>query len=344
MTGRSRSTAQFTGTAHQAAEAQSGPVTTHRSPSPESRFLYWGARATLRHVYRAWPLTEAGIRGLAAVERGFDRLAHPAGVKVEPSMLGGVPVVTTTPLGPSSAGRGAGAIDVGAVDDAVVLYLHGGAFVFCGPGTHRRLCASLAVGLGAPVHAVRYRKLPEVDLGGVVDDTFTAYRALADQLPGHRIVVAGDSAGGFLAAKLCELAALDGIRPPAAMVGYSPLFDLDAQLREGHWLHRDAYQPASTVRRAQTLWAGQSEHLRGARSMLDVDPAVFPPTLITLAAGELVEGPALALTEHLSAGDRVVQTHRWHSGVHAFPVLDSLTPESRQAREITIDFVRTELD
>lgn len=315
-----------------------GPVTTHRSPSPESRVLYWGARATLRHVYRAWPLTDAGIRGLAAVERGFDRMPHPPGVHVEPSTLGGVPVVTTTP-----ARVGADTSGANAVDDVVVLYLHGGAFVFCGPGTHRRLCGSLALGLGAPVHAVRYRKLPEVDLGGVVDDAFAAYRALADQLPGHRIVLAGDSAGGFLAAKLCELAALDGIRPPAAVVGYSPLFDLDAQLREGHWLRRDAYQPASTVRRAQTLWADRSEHLRGARSMLEVDPAVFPPTLITLAAGELVEGPALTLTEKLSAADRVVQTHRWHSGVHAFPVLDSLTPESRQARDITIDFLRTEL-
>lgn len=310
-----------------------GPVTTHRSPSPESRVLYWGARATLRHVYRAWPLTDSGIRGLAAVERGFDRLPHPPGVRIESSTLGGVPVVTTTPARVGADGVG----------DTVVLYLHGGAFVFCGPGTHRRLCVSLAVGLGTPVHAVRYRKLPEVDLGGIVDDAFAAYRALANQLPGHRIVLAGDSAGGFLAAKLCELAALDGIRPPAAVVGYSPLFDLDAQPREGHWLRRDAYQPASTVRRAQTLWAGRSEDLRGARSMLEVDPAVFPPTLITLAAGELVEGPALELTENLRAADRVVQTHRWHSGVHAFPVLDSLTPESRQARDITVDFLRTEL-
>lgn len=320
-----------------------GAVTTHRSPSPESRLLYWGARATLRHVYRAWPLTDSGIRGLAAVERGFDRLPHPPGVRIESSMLGGVPVVTTTPAGVSADRSSADRSAAGGVGDTVVLYLHGGAFVFCGPGTHRRLCGSLALGLGVPVHAVRYRKLPEVDLGGIVDDAFAAYRALANQLPGHRIVLAGDSAGGFLAAKLCELAALDGIRPPAAVVGYSPLFDLDAQLREGHWLRRDAYQPASTVRRAQTLWAGRSEDLRGARSMLEVDPAVFPPTLITLAAGELVEGPALALTEHLSTADRVVQTHRWHSGVHAFPVLDSLTPESRQARDITIDFLRREL-
>lgn len=313
-----------------------GTVTTHRSPSRESTLLYWAARATLRHVYRAWPLTESGIRGLAAVERGFTRLPHPRGVRVESRDLGGVPVVTTTP-----DAVGEEALGEDALSDVAVLYLPGGAFVFCGPGTHRRLCGSLALNLGAPVHSVGYRKLPEVDLGTVVEDAYAAYRALSDELPtGHRIVVAGDSAGGFLAAKLCELAALDGIRRPAALVGYSPLFDLDGEVSDGSWFTRDAYQPANTVKRAQKLWACAPDRLRGARSMLDCDPAVFPPTMITLAAGELVEAGALELTEQLHTAGRTANTHRWYTAVHAFPVLDALTPESRRAGELTVEFLR----
>lgn len=309
-------------------------ITTHRTPSPQSRFLYWGSRATLRHVYRAWPLTENGIRGLAAVERGFTRLPDPRGVRIESGTLGGVPVVTTTPE----------TVGEDALQDVAVLYLPGGAFVFCGPGTHARVCGSLALNLGVPVHSVRYRKLPEVDLATVVEDALAAYRDLVAQLPeGHRIVVAGDSAGGFLAAKICELAALDGIRPPAALVGYSPLCDLDRDVRDGSWFTRDAYQPASTVHRAQKLWALEPERLRGARSMVDAEPAVFPPTLIAMAAGELIEAGALALTEHLHAAGRPVETHRWHSVVHAFPVLSGLIPESRRAGELTVDFLRREL-
>lgn len=313
----------------------SDAVTTHRSPSREATLLYWAARATLRHVYRAWPLTESGIRGLAAVERGFTRLPHPRGVRVASRELGGVPVETTTP---EQAGGTA-------VRDVAVLYLPGGAFMFCGPGTHRRLCGSLAVRLGAPVHSVDYRKLPEVDVGTVVADAYAAYRALSDELPaGHRIVVAGDSAGGFLAAKMCELAARDGIRTPAAMVGYSPLFDLDGEVSDGSWFTRDAYQPASTVQRAQELWACAPERFPGARSMMDVDPAAFPPTLITLAADELVEPGALALTGQLHESARTVETHRWYTAVHAFPVLDALTPESRRAGELTGEFLRSVLD
>lgn len=320
--------------------ATSGPVTTHRSPSSQSRALYWTARATLRHVYRAWPLTEVGVRGLGAVERAFSRLPQPLGVSVEMSELGGVPATTMTSTPSGEPGPGA----TPALADTSVLYLPGGAFVFCGPATHARLCGSLAVRLGTPVHAVNYRKMLEVDLGTVVEDAYAAYRALSDQVPaGHRIVVAGDSAGGFLAAKICELAAIDGIRRPEALVGYSPLCDLDREMSEGSWATRDAYQPASTIRRAQSMWAQQPERFRGARSMLDVDPTSLPPTFIALAAGELIEAGALALTETLHSAGRTVETHRWCSTVHAFPVLSGLTPESRQAGDLTVEFLRSVL-
>lgn len=308
-------------------------VTTYRSPSPESKVLYWGARATLRQFYRVWPMTDAGIRGLGAVENGFSRLPGPDGVQYETATLGGVPTVVTSPEKADDE-----------LSNSTVLYLHGGGFMFCGPGTHRRLYSNLALKLGVTVHSVRYRKLPEGGVGTAVEDAYAAYRALSEQLPAdHRVVVAGDSAGGFLAAKVCELAALDGIRPPAALVMYSPLLDLDGDARDGAWPTRDAYQPASTVRRAQKLWDRGPHPLRGSRSALDCDPRVFPPTLMTVAAGELLEADALALTERLHASGRTVETHRWYTAVHAFPVLDALTPESRQSSELTVEFLRREL-
>lgn len=306
-------------------------VTIHREVDLQSRLLYWAGRATLRQVYRFWPMTGAGIRGLAEVERGFSRLAGPAGVRVERTVLGGTAAETSTPdsVGPD------------ALADVTVLYLHGGAFVFCGPGTHRGLCGRLAMDLGVTVHSLDYRMLPEVDLATVVADAYAGYRALSEQLPAdHRIVVAGDSAGGYLAAAICELAARDGVRQPAAMVGYSPLLDVDGEVREGPWATRDSYQPAVTVQRFQRLWQHHADGLESSRSMLTCDPEVFPPTLITLAAGELVEPAALQLTERLHAAGRPVETHRWYSAVHAFPVLAGLTPHSRHAGRITAEFLR----
>lgn len=307
-----------------------GAVTTHRSPSPESKVLYWGARATLRQFYRVWPMSDAAIRGLSVVETGFTRLPAPPGVSSEEGTLGGVPTVVTTPE----------SIDDD-LADTTVLYVHGGGFMFCGPGTHRRICSSLALKLGVPVHSVRYRKLPEAGAGTAVEDVYAAYRALIEQVPpDHRVVVAGDSAGGFLATKICELAALDGIRRPAALVAYSPLLDLNGETQDGAWPTRDAYQPASTVRRAQKLWDRGPHPLRGSRSLVDGDPQIFPPTMMTVAAGELLEADALTLTDRLHAAGRTVETHRWHTAVHAFPVLDALTPESRKSGELTVEFLR----
>ncbi len=309
-------------------------VTTHRNPSRRSVALYWAARATLRQIYRIWPLTDSGIAHLAAVEAGLSRLPHPRGVTINETVLGSIPVETTRPL-TSSADAPA---------DTAVLYLHGGGFVFCGPGTHRRLCARLATQLDVPVHSVRYRGLPETDLAGVVDDAYVAYQALSDSLPEHaNVVVAGDSAGGYLALKICELAALKGHKRPAAVVAHSPLVDLTADMRDGPWSTRDAYQPASTVSRLQRRWASAAASMPGSRSLLDCDPDAFPPTLITLAAGELLEGSAMILTRRLVAANRHVITHRWPSAVHAFPVLDHLTPESREATRLTIAFLRDTL-
>ena len=316
-----------------------GAVTTYRSPSPESKFLYWGARATLRQFYRVWPMTDAAIRGLAVVEDGVTRLPLPDGVRHEQQSLGGVPSVVMSPESDDDEPD-----DGETLRETTVLYLHGGGFIFGGPGTHQHLCSSLALRLNVPVHAVRYRKLPEGGAGTAVEDSYAAYRALAEQLPGgHRIVVAGDSAGGYLAAKMCELAALDGIRSPDAFVAYSPLLDLNGEARDGAWQTRDAYQPASTVRRAQKLWDRGPHPLRGSRSLVQLDPAIFPPTFMTAAAGELLEPDILALTASLEAAGQTVETHRWYTAVHAFPVLDSLTPESRQAGELTADFLRRTL-
>lgn len=309
-------------------------VTTHREVDLRSRLLYWAGRATLRQVFRSWPMTGPGIRGLAAVERGFARLSAPAGVRVRRTVLGGTAAETTTPdsVGPD------------ALADVTVLYLHGGAFIFCGPGTHRGVCGRLAVALGSTVHSLDYRMLPEVDLATVVADAYAGYRALSEQLPAeHRIVVAGDSAGGYLAASICELAARDGVRSPAAMVGYSPLLDIDGVIREGPWVTRDCYQPAVTAERFQRLWQRHADGLVSSRSMLTCDPRVFPPTLITLAAGELVEPAGLQLTDRLHSAGGHVETHRWRSAVHAFPVLAGLTPHSRHAGRITVEFLRQTL-
>jgi acetyl esterase len=90
----------------------------------------------------------------------------------------------------------------------LVLYLHGGGWTIGSLETHDRACRLLARGSGAAVLALEYRLAPEHPWPASVDDTIAALRWIADrpaelgEMTGA-VAVAGDSAGGTLAALAC---------------------------------------------------------------------------------------------------------------------------------------------
>jgi acetyl esterase len=79
-----------------------------------------------------------------------------------------------------------------------IVYLHGGGFVVGGLHSHDSVCAELCVAAAAQVIAVDYRLSPEHVHPAHVEDAVDAFRALAAEH--RRVLVAGDSAGGALAA------------------------------------------------------------------------------------------------------------------------------------------------
>jgi acetyl esterase len=102
----------------------------------------------------------------------------------------------------------------------VIVFAHGGGFVFCDLDTHDELCRAMTNGVGAIVVSVDYRLAPEFPWPSAVQDVYavTAWAAQhADELGGDpaRLLVAGDSAGGNLAA-VTALLARDRGRPAIA--------------------------------------------------------------------------------------------------------------------------------
>ncbi len=89
-----------------------------------------------------------------------------------------------------------------------ILYLHGGGWVVGDLETHDGLCRALAVASSCNVVSLDYRLAPESPYPAALDDSVAAFRQLrdtptADGIPGG-IAVMGDSAGGNLAAVLCQ--------------------------------------------------------------------------------------------------------------------------------------------
>jgi acetyl esterase len=91
-----------------------------------------------------------------------------------------------------------------------IVYFHGGAWVFCNLDTHDGLCRVLANESGARVVAVDYHQAPEHKLPAIVEESYAAMMWLAEHarelgIEPHRLAIAGDSAGGTLAAVVCQL-------------------------------------------------------------------------------------------------------------------------------------------
>ena len=98
----------------------------------------------------------------------------------------------------------------------VVAYFHGGGWMLCDLDTHDTTCRDIARHSGAVVVAVHYRRAPEHPFPAAFEDCLAVTRALLDGTAGlgtdrTRVAVAGDSAGGNLAASVAL--ALRGTSP-----------------------------------------------------------------------------------------------------------------------------------
>lgn len=91
-----------------------------------------------------------------------------------------------------------------------VLFMHGGGYVIGDLETHHRLCARLAAKGGVQILAIDYRLAPENPFPAAVDDSLAAFDWLAGEgaetlgADPEKLAVAGDSAGGGLAAVLAQ--------------------------------------------------------------------------------------------------------------------------------------------
>jgi acetyl esterase/lipase len=109
----------------------------------------------------------------------------------------------------------------------VVLYLHGGGFLTCGVNSHSRISVALSKFADSPVLVVDYRLIPKHTIGMALDDCHDGYMWLRQRgYQPDQIVLAGDSAGGYLAMALAQRLQAEG-ETPAALVAISPLLQLE---------------------------------------------------------------------------------------------------------------------
>ncbi|MGN1250844.1 MAG: alpha/beta hydrolase [Candidatus Spyradocola sp.] len=104
----------------------------------------------------------------------------------------------------------------------VLLYLHGGGFLFPASGAHFALAKEYALRMPCTVLCVDYRLQPHPI---PAQDSLAAYRWMLDTLHPARFFVCGDSAGGALAAAVCLMARDAGLPLPRGSLLVYPVLD-----------------------------------------------------------------------------------------------------------------------
>lgn len=311
-----------------------------RRPSRRSRACYAIARRTLLVQVRrsvAYQgdrsvedrLTTIGrrINGLARLQR----LRPRRGLRVSRITLGRVTVETIRTV--ESAQR--------PLADGAILYLHGGGFVLGGFDTHQHVVVALARRTQLPVVHVEYRQHPDVTVDESIADCLRAYRWLLDQgAEPAKTIVAGDSAGGFLAFATVLAAQAQGVEAPAGVVGISPLLELDNERRSGHPNFAVDRMGIGLVLPMVVGCVGPKDSDGHALSPVNGVLDTFPPSLIIAAESEALCCDAERMHEVLTDAGRPCTLKIWPGQLHAFPAFLPFLPESREARDSIVEFVQ----
>jgi acetyl esterase/lipase len=132
----------------------------------------------------------------------------------------------------------------------LLLYIHGGGWVIATVDTYDASARALCNAAGAVVVSAEYRKAPEFPFPAAHEDTWAAWQwmvADAGALNGSaaRVAVAGESAGGNMAASIALRARGSGVRAPLHQVLIYPVVDaaLDSPSEE----QNAAAMPLSTA-------------------------------------------------------------------------------------------------
>jgi monoterpene epsilon-lactone hydrolase len=222
---------------------------------------------------------------------------------------------------------------------AIVLYFHGGGYIFGSPRTHRQVLLAMVRAFESPVYGLFYRLAPEHPFPAAVEDAELAYRWLLAQYPDTPIVLAGDSAGAGLAVATAVGIRDAGLKRAAGLVGFSPYTDLavTGESVEANARSCAMFTPRG-VREAAALYLAGANPTHPRASPLYADLRGLPPMLLFASRHEILRDDTLRLAERARAAGVEVELVVRDRLPHVWPVFVTILPEAREAFRKVKDF------
>jgi acetyl esterase len=205
----------------------------------------------------------------------------------------------------------------------MLVFFHGGGWVVGSIASHDQACATLAHNSGVRVLSVQYRLAPEHRFPAAPDDALFAWHQVtanprrfgAD--PG-RIAVGGDSAGGNLAAVLCQDLKAAGLAQPALQFLIYPVTEVGSQRPSMRTFSEGFYLTAETMDIYSDFYVDPADHDNPRASPLKAaDLSGLAPAYVVTALTDPLRDEGEAYADRLEeAGvdvrlDRLPLLHAW---------------------------------
>jgi acetyl esterase len=281
--------------------------------------------------FAAAPAVDFSALPPAAVRAWFDEMSQPRSAEpvhevrdlAAPGPAGDVPLRLYRP----------------AADEPLpaILYFHGGGFVIGSLDTHDGTCRALANASGCAVVSVDYRLAPEHRFPAAPEDCWAALAWVAKEgaalgVDGARLAVAGDSAGGNLAATAALLARARGPALRYQLLVYpvtDHAFDTPSYRENGEGYFLSA---------AMMRWFWQ-QYLEDAGQGADplasplraTELAGLPPALVVTAEYDPLRDEGEAYAARLRAAGVPTELRRFPGQIHGFFSMFDVMDDGRAA-------------
>jgi acetyl esterase len=220
----------------------------------------------------------------------------------------------------------------------MLVYAHGGGFVFCDLDSHDALCRDIANRIPAVVVSVAYRLAPEHQWPTAAEDVYAVTQWAADSAEdlggdARRVVVGGDSAGGNLAAVTALMARDRASHPLAAQVLIYPVIAADFDTESYRLFGTGFYNPKTAMRWYWDQYvpvAADREHPYA--SPVRADLAGLPPAVVVIAGHDPLRDEGIAFADALDAAGVTTARCVFEGGIHGFMTMPTLGI-AQQARQ-----------
>lgn len=225
--------------------------------------------------------------------------------------------------------------------DFAILVLHGGGFGYKTAFSQLLIAYEYASKLHCRVYLPDYHLLPDYPFPAAFEDAMLTYQYMVTHaaelaINPEKIIVLGDSAGGALAANVCNMAQSKGLPMPYCQILIYPVID-NAMTTESMKQFTDT--PLWNTKNNKKMWAmylknATDEEINIAVPMKNLLPEILPPTYIETAEFDCLHDEGIAYAKHIQGVAKCIEVNETKGTIHGYDILPEhpITQESIEKR------------